>query len=425
MKSHARIIAAAFAAALAGPALAADYHDRVYIDALYSYVATGSTRASTNDSGYQVGFGMPVLENINLELNLQQREYPFDFGGPFDHRIISLDAQFLSDPTAPTTPFFLLGLGQEDVETNFGSDSDTHATVGVGLMSAITDNIALRADLRYQFGGVPDDVGDLVGSIGVRVYFGAVDAAPAPAAAPPVDGDSDRDGVRDSMDRCPGTPYGTSVDASGCALPVDGDADGDGVKDSMDRCPGTLAGAAVNASGCEPDGDGDGVVDRLDQCPSTPAGVRVEPNGCNPDDDGDGVKNVQDRCPGTPAGTRVDSNGCTLTKVINLEGVTFGTNSAEITAGSKAKLDEAVATLAQNPDIKVEVAGHTDNLGRAEGNRALSQRRADSVMAYLVAGGIDAARLTARGYGPDEPVASNDTDAGRAQNRRVELKVKD
>jgi len=217
-------------------------------------------------------------------------------------------------------------------------------------------------------------------------------AAPAPAPAPvPVVrvADTDGDGVIDSLDRCPGTPAGTRVDASGCEL----DSDGDGIVDRLDRCPGTGRGAKVDAKGCELDSDGDGVVDRLD------------------------------RCPGSKAGAKVDANGCEIREVISLKGVTFATGSATLTSGSSAILDEAVATLAKRGNVKVEVAGHTDNRGAAALNRTLSQRRAESVMAYLIARGVSAANLTARGYGPDSPVADNRTESGRAANRRVELRV--
>jgi OOP family OmpA-OmpF porin len=201
------------------------------------------------------------------------------------------------------------------------------------------------------------------------------------------------------------------------------DSDGDGVPDSADRCPGTARGAAVNPQGCELDDDNDGVVDRLDKCPGTAAGAKVDPQGCELDGDRDGVVDRLDKCPGSTPGARVDANGCEIPKVTTLKGVTFATNSATLTAGSMAVLDETAATLAKNPDLKAEVAGHTDNRGAAARNRVLSQQRAESVMRYLVSKGVNAANLTARGYGPDQPVADNRTEQGRNANRRVELRV--
>lgn len=147
------------------------------------------------------------------------------------------------------------------------------------------------------------------------------------------------------------------------------------------------------------------------------------PRVVDADSDGDGVVDRLDRCPGTRAGAKVDANGCEIPEIISLKGVTFPTGSATLTPGSSAILDEAAATLAKRGDVKVEVAGHTDNRGAAALNRSLSQRRAESVMAYLVSRGVNTANLTARGYGPDSPVADNKTESGRAANRRVELRI--
>ena len=201
------------------------------------------------------------------------------------------------------------------------------------------------------------------------------------------------------------------------------DSDGDGVTDSADRCPGTPRGVAVNAQGCELDSDSDGIVDRLDKCPGTAAGAKVDAQGCELDSDRDGVVDRLDRCPGSKPGARVDGNGCEIPEVTTLKGVTFATNSATLTAGSMAVLDETAATLAKNPEVKAEVAGHTDNRGAGARNRVLSQQRAESVMRYLVSKGVNAANLTARGYGPDQPVADNRTEQGRNANRRVELRI--
>jgi len=141
------------------------------------------------------------------------------------------------------------------------------------------------------------------------------------------------------------------------------------------------------------------------------------------DTDGDGVADYLDECPGTPPGTRVDSRGCALTDVISLEGVTFGFNSAEITADERGTLAEAVSILERYPNVRVEVAGHTDSVGNPTYNLNLSQRRAESVVEFLVERGIDGDRMVARGYGQNEPIADNATEAGRAMNRRVELRI--
>ena len=110
-------------------------------------------------------------------------------------------------------------------------------------------------------------------------------------------------------------------------------------------------------------------------------------------------------------------------EVVVLKGVNFATNSAQLTPGSSATLDQAAAALVRRADVRAEVAGHTDNRGSPQRNRTLSQQRAEAVMRYLVSKGVDQGRLTARGYGQDSPIADNATESGRAENRRVELRA--
>jgi len=119
------------------------------------------------------------------------------------------------------------------------------------------------------------------------------------------------------------------------------------------------------------------------------------------------------------------AEGTTISKlnVIALSGVNFALNSAELTPASMAILDDAVTTLNQRGNPDVEVAAHTCNIGSRDYNQALSERRAESVMKYLESQGISDRSMTARGYGPTQPVANNDTRAGRAENRRVELRI--
>jgi OmpA-OmpF porin, OOP family len=196
-------------------------------------------------------------------------------------------------------------------------------------------------------------------------------------------------------------------------------------------------GAAMNAfvkevllSG-KMDSDGDGVIDSLDKCPNTPRGVKVDRVGCPLDSDRDGVPDYRDRCPGTPRGVKVDANGCPLpskSAEVTAEGtwiykdIQFEVNKADLRQSSLPVLDEIVGVLKAQPKLNVEIQGHTDSTGAHDYNVGLSQRRANSVKAYLVSKGIDSSRMTTKGYGPDRPIASNKTKAGRARNRRVELK---
>lgn len=238
--------------------------------------------------------------------------------------------------------------------------------------------------------------------------------------------DSDSDGVPDSLDKCPGTPLGDKVDANGCSLPKD--SDGDGVVDSLDQCPGTRPGLKVDSNGCPIDSDGDGVPDTIDKCPNTPAGDTVDPSGCTipKDADGDGIPDSIDRCPRTPPGVTVDALGCPVlfagpTRALVLQGVNFQTGSATLTAASLSRLDQVALSLKAHPEVRVEIAGYTDDQGVQAANIRLSQARADAVRAYLIRQGVAGTQLTARGYGSANPLDSNATPTGRARNRRVEL----
>jgi OOP family OmpA-OmpF porin len=199
------------------------------------------------------------------------------------------------------------------------------------------------------------------------------------------------------------------------------DADGDGVPDSADKCPNTPVGVKVDATGCPLDSDGDGVPDLRDQCPNTPVGVKVDATGCPLDSDGDGVPDDKDQCPGTPRGVKVNQLGCPEREPIVLKGVNFAYDSAELTQPSHAILDGVAKILTKHPDLKVTIAGHTDSMGTADYNKKLSQRRAGSVMNYLISRGLKSVNLTAVGFGEEQPIASNDEVEGRAKNRRVEL----
>ncbi|MBR1630680.1 MAG: OmpA family protein [Paludibacteraceae bacterium] len=274
--------------------------------------------------------------------------------------------------------------------------------------------------------------------------------------------DTDGDGVPDYLDQCPDTPeaaYG-QIDEHGCPL----DTDGDGVPDYLDQCPNTLPEARnhVDANGCILDSDGDGVPDYLDQCPNTPAEAynSIDEHGCPIDSDGDGVPDYQDQCPNTPAEAKgmVDEHGCprdsdgdgivdyldkcpTVAGVKSnngcpeikrevrnlfkkaLQGIQFETGKSVIKKTSYGILDQIAQVLQDNPTYLIEIQGHTDNVGKDDMNQKLSEARANAVRDYLIGKGVAAERMTAKGYGPFQPVADNKTASGRAKNRRVEFIV--
>lgn len=225
------------------------------------------------------------------------------------------------------------------------------------------------------------------------------------------------------------------VSTSCCAGAQRVDSDGDGIPDDKDRCPNTSPGVTVDGEGCPLDGDGDGVPDYLDKCPGTKAGVMVDVNGCALDGDGDGVPNKTDQCPGTPPRVKVDDKGCpepkpkaTKSAQVTASGnwiyndIQFETDRWDLKSSSYAALEEIAAWIKSKPELVVEIQGHSDNTGPRAYNISLSQKRAQSIIAYLVHKGIAADRMIPKGYGPDRPVESNEKAYGRSRNRRVEIK---
>jgi OOP family OmpA-OmpF porin len=241
--------------------------------------------------------------------------------------------------------------------------------------------------------------------------------------------------VLDSAGKCIKTPSWTAEIAipkcEGIEEVAVTDADQDGIADASDKCLGTPAGVMVDATGCAKDSDKDGIMDSADNCPGTASGVAVDSSGCAKfvaapkvkDADNDGVADSKDQCPGTKSGANVDTAGCELKKSFVLKGVNFVTGSDEIAGTSRSVLDNVAATLIKNGDVKVEVAGYTDDRGQADFNQSLSQKRAEAVKAYLRSSGVAASRMKAKGYGEDAPIGDNSTSAGRAMNRRVELHI--
>ena len=242
--------------------------------------------------------------------------------------------------------------------------------------------------------------------------------------------DSDGDGVPDWRDECPGTPVEAAgyVDEKGCLL----DTDGDGVPDYIDECPETPEAAygLVDEKGCPTDSDKDGVPDYIDECPNTPEGAagHVDEKGCETDADGDGVPDWCDLCP-TVAGPALNKGCPEVKREVRtllqkaMKGIAFETGKANIKKSSYKLLDQIAKTFIENKDFIIEVQGHTDNVGKAALNKALSEKRANAVMNYLIKKGVPAERMTAKGYGDEMPIADNKTKAGREKNRRVEFSI--
>lgn len=331
-----------------------------------------------NGAGARGLFGLPVAPNLNIEFSA------FGYGADPEDDTLPYLKQYGAgmDLMAPLarggfTPFLLVGGGYNRAEARGAGEFDNgYANAGLGALIDLGKGFALRAEGRYV-AFFPDSSADLdeghyddaVAGLGVQYTF----QTPAPAAVLP-------------------PPPPVPAPAPAIAAPMD--SDGDGVVDSADRCPGTPRGTAVDARGCPADADGDGVPNEIDQCPDTPPGLRVDATGC--------VRTAQ---------------------TVVLQGVNFEFNKDTLTADSRVVLSRVAKGLLSQKDLRVEIAGHTDSVGSDAYNERLSDRRAGSVKTFLIGQGVSPAQLVSRGYGESQPVSTNDTDDGRAKNRRVEFRV--
>lgn len=313
-----------------------------------------------------------------------------------------------------------------------GAMAEGMLNYGVGFNAWINDNLGVN----FQT-GTKQDFADKVpahyqSSLGLVFRFGGKDtdgdgiydkedACPEVAGLKEFNGcpDADGDGIKDSDDACPNVAGLPAL--NGCP-----DADGDGIADKDDMCPNAKGTKANN--GC-PDTDGDGVLDKDDKCANV-AGPSAN-GGCPwPDTDGDGVLDKDDNCK-NEAGP-ASNNGCpepVISEVKEAEigdfakSILFNSGRSSFKNGVTEKLDGIVAIMNQFPKANFAIGGHTDSTGSDAINNKLSTKRAEAVMNYLTSKGISASRLTAAGYGSSNPIDSNKTRAGRANNRRVEIKV--
>ncbi len=351
-------------------------------------------RASA-DIGLRVAFYPVEYLGLELEGNVipaRVRTVNDDFAllyGFRAHPVLQL-------PWYRITPFVLGGFGAMGVRSNvfvLGNDVDPVAHYGGGVKMFLNRWLAVRVEARHLMGAQAALQNDVTHH--VEVHGGlSVTLRPKPKRPEPPNPDRDDDGFLNEVDACPDTP---GIEPDGCPAH---DSDGDGFLDPDDKCP-TEPGVA--ADGCPiPDSDGDGILDPDDKCPTKP-----ETKNGYEDEDG---------CPDEIPAPIKEFTGV-------IDGIEFEFNKTKIRKGSKPTLDKAVKVLKEFPEIRVEISGHTDNVGTREFNVDLSRRRAEAVRDYLVAGGVAAERLKVRGAGPDQPIADNETEGGRAKNRRTEFRI--
>jgi OmpA-OmpF porin, OOP family len=274
--------------------------------------------------------------------------------------------------------------------------------------------------------GIPDDQDACPDVQGIRTDD------PRTNGCPP---DRDKDGIVDAEDACPDVPGVRTDDPKTNGCPPDRDKDG--IVDAEDACP-DVPGVRTDdpkTNGCPPDRDGDGIVDGEDACPDVP-GVRTsdpKTNGCPSDRDNDGIPDTLDACPDVPGPASPDpkKNGCPLAIIKDnhiqiTEQIKFRFGLADLDPVSDPVLEAVLHVMQTHAEIiKVIVEGYTDNKGTAQLNKKLSNARAAAVAGWLVQHGIDVSRLASIGFGMERPIDTNGTDAGRANNRRVEFHIQD
>lgn len=371
MKHRSLLLAVATTTALASAssAMAGAEVGSWYVSPQAVYVDPDNNYHADESIGGSLAIGKVVNKAWDVELAYVTSSHDVTGGGnklKLTGPSIYFNRVFMRDHAI--SPFIGAGINAINVRNGAPEANGTDLGLGIkaGLLADLTHNGALQlsAEVGKRSDNFSEHLEDVFAGLGLRFNFGA--PAKAVAAAPIVQS---------------AAPAPVPV-----APPPPADSDHDGVIDSADKCPNTVAGAKVDATGCELDGDRDGVVDRLDKCPKT------------------------------PAGDKVDAVGCGVNFALEVQ---FDTNSANIKQESYAELDTFVRFFNDVPSAKGELQGHTDNVGKDAYNLKLSQRRADSVKAYVVSKGVDAARITTKGYGEAQPIADNTTVEGRAANRRV------
>ncbi len=404
---------------------------------LWVYVPNGGTDNYVGDGSTRIQPRLAAAGQVGL----------FEYAAKTGVNVRTVDQDFAGEPFGTEWQFTsAAGVRLLDKKLLLGPELWGSTVLGEGGSfdrESTPLEVALGGHYRHEdwnFGlGAGPGITRGLGTPKVRV-LASIEYSPQPKVAPPpppTPMDSDDDGIVDEQDACPNIAGVIDDDPkkNGCPPPLDDDEDG--IINDQDACP-NVAGVKNDdpaKNGCPPDSDGDGIIDAEDACPEEPgvASAVPEKNGCPlpPDTDGDGIIDAEDACPEKAGPPRDDpkKNGCpratiTESKVEIIDRIEFDTGKSTIRPESDDVLNAVLQILNEHAEIElVSVEGHTDNKGSRWLNRKLSADRAKAVVAWLVEHGIDRGRLKSAGFGPDKPIDSNDTDAGRQNNRRVEFQI--
>ncbi len=356
------------------------------------------------------------------------RKYKYNESGTRRERFLGeVDLRFnyniLPRESWVVSPYVFAGVTASYHDIFFGADIPLGAGLNINLDKAHA--LSLNLESGYKIAATSHDINHLQHSVGIVYWFKPGYHAPkaetkeeVAAAIKAQPRDRDNDGIEDEQDQCPDIPG--MAQFNGCP-----DSDGDGIGDKDDACP--LVAGLAQFSGC-PDTDGDGIPDNKDKCPYV-AGT-ADREGCPvPDKDADGFTDDVDRCPDVFSKT---NGGCPeirkeiITQVEKAaKAIFFETGKATIKPISFKSLDAVVSILKSDNSLFADIEGHTDNVvPKTYTNMELSQKRAEAVRDYFTSKGVGADRLTAQGFGDTQPVADNGTAAGKAQNRRTVIKLR-
>ena len=360
------LLATSIQAAVLGSALIAAPQLHAEKQGVYLFPAAGfyhfATREDELDEGafFSLGLGYQFNDSWSTELTYLGMDTEAPGDQDVEMRQVRLDALYHLERNGRIQPFMAIGLGENEFEANGQSIEDTQLNLGTGIKVFFNDRISWRTDFRL-INSLDYEEFDVALSTGVEFFFGRVGTSAPKVSSPKTTKpkDSDKDGVADAVDQCPMTPRGVSVDSKGCAL----------------------------------DSDGDGIPDHKDSCPNTSAGAKVDEKGCYI------VLNE--------------------TREVNLE-VKFANNSDVVPQSYYSEIKRVADFMTEYALTSVVIEGHTDDRGAASYNEDLSSRRASAVAKVLVEEfKIASDRVSAKGYGESNPIATNDTAEGRAENRRV------